>query len=297
MWSVGFVIQILVSGVAIGLVYGLVALGYVTIYRTSGIVNLAQGEFVMLGALLSYELWSAWKWPLAVASVVTLVAVPIISLILYQLIVAPLRRRKASVLILVMSTLGFGLLIQTVSLFLWGSFPKFGPAFAGDRPITIRGVSIVPQHLWMVAVGVVLVLGLFVLTNRTRVGKAMTATATDPLAAGHVGIRTGSMIRLAFIISAFIGAAAGITVSSLVPFTVYAGSSLAITGFVAAVLGGWGKPLGAVMGGIVLGILQTFAGAAFSAGYKDAVALVVLLLVLYFRPSGIFGSSLTETAD
>lgn len=286
--------QLLVSGIAIGMVYGLVALGFVTIYRTSGVVNFAQGEFVMLGGMMSYELWKAWHLPYALAAVITTVAVSIVGLLIYQLIVAPLRRAPA--IMVVMGTIGVSFLIQAIALNLWTSYPIFGPPFSSDQPITLGGVSIVSQNIWLVLMAIIAVGALYLLNNRTRLGKAMTATATDRLAAGLVGVHTGSMIRLAFIISAALGALAGIFVSPVVPITATVGSALAIKGFVGAVLGGWGKPTGALVGGIVLGVVETIGGGVsfIPAGYKDAIALVVLLLVLYFRPSGIFGASLTE---
>lgn len=286
--------QLLVSGIAIGTVYGLVALGFVTIYRTSGVVNFAQGEFVMLGGMMSYELWKGWHLPYALAAVITVFVVSIIGLLIYQTIVAPLRRAPA--IMVVMGTIGMSFLIQAIALNVWTSYPIFGPSFSSDQPIAIAGVSIVSQDIWVLLMAAIVVSSLYLLNNRTRLGKAMTATATDPLAAGLVGVRTGSMIRLAFIISASIGALAGIFVSPVVPITAAVGSTLAIKGFVGAVLGGWGKPSGALVGGLVLGIVETVGGGLkyIPSGYKDAIALVALLLVLYFRPNGLFGSSLTE---
>jgi branched-chain amino acid transport system permease protein len=287
-------LQLLESGITIGLVYGLVGLGYVTIYRTSGVVNFAQGEFVMLGGMMSYQLWNTWHLPYPVAMLITVIAVPIIGMLFYEAVVGPLRRRRASVPIMLMATIGLSFLVQAVATNVWTAYPIFGPTFSSADTVRAGGVAIGTQDLWTVGVAIVLVCGLFYLTNRTRVGKAMTATATDPLAAGHVGIRAGSMIRLAFIVSALIGAVAGATVSPIIPITTSMGTMLAVQGFVAAVIGGWGKPSGAVVGGLVLGVVEALAGGFFPSGYKAAIGLLVLLLVLYFRPSGILGASLTE---
>jgi branched-chain amino acid transport system permease protein len=292
--SASDLLQLLESGITIGLVYGLVGLGYVTIYRTSGVVNFAQGEFVMLGGMMSYQLWTAWHLPYPVAVLLTLVLVPVVGVLFYEAVIGPLRRRRASVPILLMATIGLAFLVEAVATIVWTAYPIFGPTFSSVQTITVGGVAVGTQDLWMIGVATVLVFGLFYLTNRTRVGKAMTATATDPLAAGHVGIKAGSMIRLAFIISAFIGAVAGVVVSPIIPITTYMGTMLAVQGFVAAVIGGWGKPSGAIVGGLVLGVVETLAGGFFPSGYKSAIGLLILLLVLSFRPSGILGASLTE---
>jgi branched-chain amino acid transport system permease protein len=292
--SVSDLLQLLESGITIGLVYGLVGLGYVTIYRTSGVVNFAQGEFVMLGGMMSYQFWTVWHLPYPVAMLLTVIAVPVIGVLFYEAVVGPLRRRHASVPILLMATIGLSFLVEAVATIVWTAYPIFGPTFSSVQTLRAGGVAVGTQDIWMIGVAIVLVCGLFYLTNRTRVGKAMTATATDPLAAGHVGIRAGSMIRLAFVISAIIGAVAGAAVSPIIPITTNMGTMLAVQGFVAAVIGGWGKPSGALVGGLVLGVVETLAGGFFPSGYKSAIGLLILLLVLYFRPSGILGASLTE---
>jgi branched-chain amino acid transport system permease protein len=258
------------------------------------VVNFAQGEFVMLGGMMSYQMWTVWHWPYGLAMLVTVIAVGIVGALIYLAVIGPLRRRHASIIILVMATIGVSFLIQAVGTNLWSAYPIFGPTFSSAATVKAGGVAIGTQDLWTIGVALVLVAGLFYITGRTRVGKAMTATATEPLAAGYAGIKTGSMICLAFVISAVIGAIAGAVVSPIVPITTTTGSSLAILGFVAAVLGGWGKPIGAVVGGVVLGIVETLAGGFIQAGYKSAIGLVVLLLVLYFKPSGLLGSSLIE---
>lgn len=287
------ILQLLVSGITIGSVYGLVGLGFVTVYRCSGIVNFAQGEFVMLGGMLTYYLWKTMglSYPLAAAAAVVIVG--LVGIAMYQLIIAPLRRAYG--LIIVMATLGFSMLLQSIALVWWGSYPNYLPTFTGEKPLTVGGVAITPQNIWVLLMAAAALLVLYLVNNRTRFGKAMTATATDPLAAGLVGVRTGSMIRWSFGISAVIGAIAGVFVSPVIGITFASGSLLGLKGFVAAVLGGWGKSSGAFVGGLLLGVIETLGAGFLPAGYKDAVAFLVLLIALYFRPSGILGSALTET--
>jgi branched-chain amino acid transport system permease protein len=285
-------IQLVVSGISIGAVYGLVGLGFVTIYRASGVVNFAQGEFVMLGAMMGFNLWKKVGINYPLSCLIAVVAVSIVGLLIYQLIVVPLR--GAPPVMIIMGTIGVSVLLQNVALNLWTSYPVFGPSFSGNTPIRIGSVAIESQNLWILGMAIAVVAGLYLLNNKTRVGKAMTATATEPMAAGLVGVRTGSMIRLAFVIAAAIGALAGIFVSPVLPVSFLVGSTLTLKGFVASVLGGWGKPSGALVGGIALGVVETVTGGYVQAGYKDAVAFVLLLVVLSFRPGGLLGSSLTE---
>lgn len=291
--TASYFIQLLVSGVAIGSIYGLVALGFVTIYRTSGVVNFAQGDFVMLGAMMPYFLWKSWGIAYPLAAGLAILAVVVLSLLIYHLVIAPLR--GASPLMIIIATLGVSIVIEMFALLAWTSYPIYGPAFTGGKPLSIGGVSVQPQEIWVILLGAPVLLGLFYLNSRTRLGKSMTATATDRLGANLVGIRTGSMIRWAFVISAVIGALGGVFISPLLPMVFNIGLILSLKGFVGAVLGGWGRPSGAFVGGLTIGILETFAGGVFQAGYRDGVAFVVLLIVLYFRPQGLLGSSLVET--
>lgn len=291
--STAFIVQTLVSGIAYGSIYGLVALGFVTVYRTSGVINFTQGDFVMVGAMMSYFLWKAWGLPYPLACGVAVLAVVVLSLLIYYIVIRPLGR--ASPIMIIMATLGASIVVEMFALLAWTSYPIFGPAFTSDTPMEVNGVIIQGQELWVMGIAAVLVGGLFYLNNRTRLGKSMTATATDPLGANLVGIRTGGTIRWAFVISAFIGAVGGIAISPLLPMAFNTGMALSLKGFIGAVLGGWGKPSGAFVGGLLIGVLETLAGGLFLAGYRDAVAFGILLIVLYFRPRGLLGSDLVES--
>jgi branched-chain amino acid transport system permease protein len=237
-FSISDLLQLVESGLTIGLVYGLVGLGYVTIYRTSGVINFAQGEFVMLGGMMSYKLWDAWHVPYPAAILLTVIAVAVIGILFYELVVGPLLRLHASIPILLMGTIGLSFLVEAIATNIWTAYPIYGPTFFSVNTIRVGGVAIGTQDLCTIGVAVVMVSGLSYLNNRTRLGKAMRATATDPLGAGHVGIRAGSMNWLAFIISAFTGAVAGATVSPIYPITTNMGTMLAVSAFVAAVIGG-----------------------------------------------------------
>ena len=284
--------QMLIAGIIVGAVYGLVALGYVTIYRCSGVVNFAQGEFAMLGALITMYLLKTTNLSYLVAALVAIVITTLIGLIMYQLVIS--RLNSGLIISQIMATLGVSMFIQGVVLVAWGGYPQALPPFTSSKPFNLGSVSIAPQGLWVVIMAAIVLVGLYVLNNWTFFGKKMTATATDPLAASLVGISRGSMIRWAFTISAAIGATAGLFLAAMVPMNFASGTAFGLKGFVAAVLGGWGKSTGAVVGGLVLGIIETFGTTFLPTGLKDAVAFLVLILILHFRPSGILGSSLVE---
>jgi branched-chain amino acid transport system permease protein len=265
--------QLLSSGITIGAIYALVALGFVTITRASQIINFAQGEFVMLGGVITFFLLKGLNLPYFLAALIAIMVVIMIGFLLQVSVIYPLR--KASVLI--------------------GTLPKALPPFSGEQPIQIGGLTVVPQSVWVLGATFLLLIVLYLLSHRTLLGKAMEATSTDPLGADLLGISRNLMVFLAFGVSAGIGAFAGILITPIF-FTSYnSGTLLGLKGFIAAVLGGWGKNSGAILGGFVLGIVESLSVAFIPSGYKDGVAFAILLLILYFRPKGILGSPFIDS--
>ena len=284
--------QNLIAGIVVGSVYGLIALGYVTIYRCSAVVNFAQGAFAMLGALIAIELVRDQNVPYLLAAVIAIGATSIIGLLVFVIVVD--RVRAELVVSQLMATLGIAMLAQGVMLVMGGGYARTLPSFTSDKPWSIGTVNVAQQSVWVILIAIVIVAVLYFVNNRTRFGKKMTAVATDPTAASLVGISRRAMISWSFIISAAIGAAGGLALAAMTPMNFASGSAFGFKGFIAAVLGGWGKSSGALVGGILLGVFETFGAAFLPSGYKDAVAFCLLLLVMYFRPSGLLGSSLVE---
>ena len=285
--------QLISSGITMGAIYALVALGFVTISRASQIINFAQGEFVMLGGVMTFFLLKGMNLPYPLAIVIAIFIVVLIGFLFHLSVIYPLR--KASILILIMATLGVSIFLSSTSGLLFGTLPKALPPFSGELPIQRWGVSIVPQHLWVLGTTFLFLMILYFLSHRTLLGKAMEASSTDPLGADLLGISRNLMVFLAFGVSAGVGAVAGILITPLF-FTSYnAGPLLGLKGFIAAVLGGWGKNSGAILGGFTLGILESLSVAFIPAGYKDGVAFMILLLILYFRPKGILGSPFMDS--
>jgi branched-chain amino acid transport system permease protein len=288
-------IQLLVTGVTMGSIYSLIALGYVTIYRTSRIVNMAQGAFVMFGAFFTYSFLTGLGLPYWLSTILGIAGVVILSLSMYLLVLRPLV--KISLVSIILATIALSILFENVAQLGWGGFGKSIPAFTGSQYIIVHGVAINRQSLWAIGLMVVVLVGLYLLTNFTRIGKQMSATAADPGAASLSGVSTGRMILLGFAISAAIGALGGIAINPLSTTTPFSGGAYALSGFVAAILGGWGSSTGAVVGGLALGIIQNLTLGFVPNGNEDAIAYAILILVLYFRPTGLLGARSGEGED
>jgi len=285
-------IQLLVTGITVGSIYSLIALGYVTIYRTSRIVNMAQGAFVMLGAFFAFSFLSELGLPYWLSAILSIVCVAALGVVMYLLVLRPLI--KISLVSIILATMALSILFENVALLKWGGYGKSVPAFTGDQALFIGKVAVFPQSLWVIGLMILVLIGLYALINLTRVGKQMTATANDPGAASLSGVNTGRMILLAFAISAAIGALGGIAITPINSTSYLSGGIFALSGFVAAILGGWGSSVGAVVGGLTLGIIQSLTTGFLPAGYQDAIAYLVLILILYFRPGGIIGQPSAE---
>ncbi|MBN1631934.1 MAG: branched-chain amino acid ABC transporter permease [Thermoleophilia bacterium] len=285
-------IQLLVTGVTMGSIYALIALGYVTIYRTSRIVNMAQGAFVMFGAFFTYSFLSELGLPYWLSAILGIIGVAVVGVLMYLIVLRPLV--KVSLVSIILATMALSILFENLALVRWGGYGHTVPAFTGDQVINVGGVNVFRQSLWVIGLMILVLIGLYALTNFTRVGKQMTATANDPAAASLSGVNTGRMIILAFAISAAIGALGGIAVTPISQTSYLSGGIYALSGFVAAILGGWGSSSGAVVGGLALGIIQSLVTGVLPAGYQDAIAYAVLILVLYFRPSGLLGIRSSE---
>jgi branched-chain amino acid transport system permease protein len=290
--SPSYLPQLLISGITIGGAYALVALGFVTIARTSQIINFTQGEFVMLGGVITFFfLREGLPYPVAIFLAIGLVI--LIGFLIQLLVIYPLR--KTSVLILIIATLGASLFLSNTSAVVFGSLPKVLPPFSGGKPFEMSGVLIPQQNLWVLGVTLLLLMLLYLLSHQTLLGKAMEASSTDPLGAELSGISRNLMSFLAFGVSAGMGAIAGIFITPIYYTSFNSGTLLGLKGFVAGILGGWGKNSGAVLGGFALGIIESLSVAFIPSGYKDGVAFITLLLILYLRPKGILGSPFIDS--
>jgi branched-chain amino acid transport system permease protein len=283
--------QFLLSGVTVGAVYALVALGFTIIYNASDVVNFAQGEFVMLGGMITVFANMAGL-PIPLAALVAIAATAAVGVALNKLAIEP--ARGAPVVSLIIITIGASIFIRGVAQLVFDKQLHRFPAFSGDTPIQVAGATILPQSLWVLAGAVAVFVGLWLFFTKTLTGRAVLATSNNRLAAQLVGINTNWVMTLSFALSAAIGALAGVLVTPITNVSYDVGIPLALKGFAAAMLGGMGAPVGALVGGMLLGLIEALTAGYLSSVYTDAAAFVVILIVLFVMPSGIFGRSSTD---
>lgn len=281
MASTDQLIQYLVSGVTLGSVYALVAIGFTIIFNVTGIINFAQGEFVMLGGMVSFWFLHAFSLPAIVAFPLAVLTTVAVGYLLERSAIRP--AKTPSVLTLIIITVGASILIRGLAGQIWGKDAVPLPAFSGEEPIRLGSAVIAPQSLWVIVTMLVTMLVLKVVLEYTVIGKALRACAINRRAAGLLGIDTRVMSLASFSISAGLGAIAGIVIAPVTLTSYDIGTMLGLKGFAAAALGGFGSQLGAVAGGLFLGIAESLGAAFISSAYKDAIALVVLFLVLLGR--------------
>jgi len=284
-------LQYAFSGLTVGAIYALVALGFTLIYNASDVINFAQGEFVMLGGMITvFAADAGLSLPLA-AFLAVLVTVAI-GLLLHRLAIEPARGSSAVTLIII--TIGASILLRgTVAVVFDKNFHSL-PPFAGSAPWIIGGAALLPQTAVVLLGTAILVAGLWAFLTKTLIGKAMLATAANRIAAQLVGINTSAVTGLSFAVSAAIGAIGGILAAPITLTNYSVGTLLALKGFAAAMLGGMGNPIGAVAGGLLMGLLEAFGAGYLSSQYKDAIAFVVILAVLFAMPQGLFGRAHIE---
>ncbi len=281
--------QYLVAGITYGTIYAIVAIGFNIIYNATGIINFAQGEFVMLGGMTAVTLHQFLPLPAAILAAVFITM--IVGALLEVLFIRWLY--KPSVLRMIIITIGLSILIREVALHIWGEGVKALPYFTGTSVTSVKigGVFISPQVLWVVGISAVMVAVLNIFFNHTLTGRQMRACAANREAARLCGVNAKNMVTLSFMLSAAIGALGGCIVSPITYVQYDSGTPLAIKGFTVAILGGLGNSFAAVGAGMVLGILESFCIWVMPAAYKDVISIFVLLLILFVRPSGLFGSS------
>lgn len=281
------IFQFTISGLTTGSTYALIAIGFSIIHNATGIVNFAQGEFVMLGGMFMITCTTFLKLPMAPAFVLSVLIVALIGLILERAALRPARSRE--VLNLVMITVGASIFIKGLSMAAWGKTAMSLPPISGEDPVLFLGAVIMPQSLWIFGITLAVVGSMNTFFARTRTGKAMRAAAASRRTALLSGIPVNRMIALSFFFSGALGAVAGILLTPVTTMSYDGGVMLGLKGFSAAILGGYGSMAGAVAGGLLLGVLEALGAGLVSSEYKDVLAFVLLLAVLFFRPAGLFG--------
>ncbi len=283
------IVQYIITGISVGSIYALVGMGFNIIYNTTGIINFAQGEFVMLGGMTAASLVTIFHLPIFAAFLLAVAIVTIVGALFERLAIQPLK--KPSVLSLIIITIAGSILLKGIAMFVWGKETYFLPSFTGDSPIHLLGASLLPQSVWILGITALVVTLLGAFFKFTLAGKAMRAVSSNRRAAFLVGINVKKMVLFSFSLSAALGAIGGVIIAPIAMMDYEKGTILALKGFAVVALAGIGNFYGAVVAGLLLGIMEALSAGLISSHYKDALALMILLLVLFLKPSGIFGSA------
>jgi branched-chain amino acid transport system permease protein len=288
--------QLILDGVRGGSIYALIALGFVMVFNVTGIINFAQGGFVMSGAMLAVtvnqlELPVHPALKLALAVIFGVVVTTLIGALVERLAIFP--ARHSSVLTLIIITVGVFIFMQGVALLYWGADPYYLPAFSTlaleDYILRFGGIMIKAQSLWIWGTVAVVLVALAFFFERTLLGKALRACAINRRAAELMGINPSRMSLMAFAMAAALGAIGGIVLAPATRPMYDMGLKLGLKGFIAAIMGGLVSSPGAVVGGVLLGVLENVGAGVTKAGLKDIFAFIILILILLFRPQGIIG--------
>ncbi|MEA2665982.1 MAG: branched-chain amino acid transport system permease protein [Candidatus Eremiobacteraeota bacterium] len=278
--------QYVLAGIVAGAIYALIAAGFVLIYQVTGLINFAQGEFAMVGAMTAASLAATGMPPLAAAGIAVLAAA-LVGALCYLLAIRPARAATGVTLIFI--TLGLDVALRGAGLFVWGTNPYALEAFSRGRAITIFGGVLQPQALWVLGTDLLVFAALYLFFRYTYAGTAVRAAVANPPIASTFGIPLRTFAFWSFIAAAAIGGLGGVMVAPITQATYEMGLALGLAGFVAAVLGGLDSLPGALLGGFVLGIVQKVAGGLLSTGWEEGIGFLILVLVLVLRPQGLLG--------
>ncbi|MBH0130640.1 branched-chain amino acid ABC transporter permease [Salinibacterium sp. NK8237] len=286
------IIQSLVSGLAIGGIYALLAVAFLLTYRVAGVLNFAQAEFVMLGAFVASSLAAYSGIPLLAAALLGIGASALVGVGMEQVTYRPLRNKSHASMII--STVAVGIVLHQAAHLIWGPDPRTLDSLVPNVSIDLFGARISSVSLFLIAISLVLIVGLNLLLSKTRLGRQMQATAVDADTAQLMGIRTTRIVIIAFVISTALAGAAGILVAPIFSVAINVGMLIALKAFAACVIGGFGNLSGAAIAAFGLGIVENFAGAFIGSDSKDLIAFALMIGFLLIRPQGIFGSKVGE---
>lgn len=285
-------LQTVVGGLTLGAIYALVALGFSLVYRTMGLVNFAHGQVVMIGAFTASTFYMSTKLPFALAMVVAIVVTALLGVVI-EAVLRPLEGRDFDLMLI--GTIGFGVMLEALAIIIWGATGRAVPSPIKAAPLDLWGIKVRTYSLVILGVAAVATVALLLFLRRTKLGAAMQAAAMDRDAATAVGINVGRSNAIAFAIGAGLAALAGGLAGPLLYVNVSLGGSLGIKGFAAAILGGFGNIQGAILGGLAIGILDSWAAGQFG-GYSELVVFIVFAVFMMIRPTGVFGEKTVNRA-
>jgi branched-chain amino acid transport system permease protein len=289
-----FFLQLLLGGLMVGAIYGLLGMGYSLIYRASGLLTFAQGEYFMLGAFFTYSLFVSYGLPYILAAVCVVIIMASIGFGTERLLIGPLIRRGSGAIQIVLATIGLSIFLANTAMMTWGSEGFHVPSVFGDIPFRFAGMYIVPQNLIIICIMLLVMLALHLFLNKSRTGTALRATAQDKLAAATLGINVPLMVGLTWGIAVGLAGIAGLLIAPIYGVNAHMGLLVGLKGFAAAVVGGYGSIYGAVLGGLLVGVVETMTSGYIDSKLKDVIVFAFLLSVLFVKPSGLLRNEMLE---
>lgn len=281
-------LQLILSGVALGMIYALLAFGYNITFSTSRTINFAQGEFLMLGALTGLTAAVTWKLGYAGALFAAAIVGCLLGVVLERAAIAPALKTRSAVS-WILATVALGIIARNAAERIWGTDDARFPAPLGDDPLTFLGVRVLPQELLVIGAAALIMSGVELFRRKSIWGKAVTAVAADKDAAALMGINVPLVITFSFVLSSAIAAVSGVLVAPLTLAGATMGTLLGTKAYAVAIVGGLQSGLGVLVGGLLLGLSEQFTARYVSTGYKDTPGFVLLIFILLVKPSGLFG--------
>lgn len=281
------IIQFFLSGIMVGSVYAIIALGFTLVYRATDSINFGQGEFVMLGGVIAVAIYETFRLPMPIVVLASVSCVTLVGVILARVTIYALKNLIPVTIIVI--TIGASIFMRGFSMMAFGKDPLSLPSFSGDKPIILIGAVFLPQGFWILGVSVLVLAGVYSFFRYTLVGKAMEACAVNKWAATLMGINVKRMALYSFALAGLTGSIAGIIITPVTLTGWDRGLMLGLKGFSGAMFGGINTTFGAMFGGFILGLLETFGAGLLSSAYKDTIAFSILIVVLFTKPEGLFG--------
>ena len=279
--------QFVFSGLTSGAIYSLIALGFGVVHNTMGIVNFTQVDFVSLGGMMLFSALFAAGLSMPLSLIVAIMGVTLIALLVESIGLRPSRSQNH--LVLIFLTIGLSIMLRGGMKLIWGKNRMAVPPLSGEAPVKILGATLLPQALWILILTSVAIVGLVLFFRKTAIGLAMRGVAANPTAAAVVGLKIGRVKAASFALAGALGGLAGVLITPITTLSYDVGVLLGLKGFAAAILGGFGSFPGAILGGLILGLLESLGAGYISSAYKDVIAFVILLMVLFIRPRGLLG--------
>ena len=288
-------LQLFIGGLSVGTLYALPALGISLIWNAAGVFNFANGEFVMLSSFIIYSLYMILELPFAIAILITIIIMFIFGALIEKLIVGTLQRQNAPSIKSLISFIALSIFLRNAARFIWGTTPRTIKNPFGSKPFELFfDVFIMPHTIWIFSISVAVMLALLVLFKMTKIGLAMRATTQNRTVASLMGINTSRIVTIVFGLSSVVAAVSGALCGAVFYTTLDMGIMFGTKAFASNIIGGFGNPIGAIIGGLILGVVETLSASFISSQYKDIITFSLLLFFLMFKPKGLFKLDVVE---